>query len=118
MYNYDVKGDKWKELPKLSSADHFGLLVAYQEEMGRLVAVRNTILYIALSRVGWNQVSSWAILYHGKYILLLGSDGQILTMQFSSDAGYVCSSVNVSPALRYASAKICNDLMGANTKQI
>ena len=125
VYNYDVKGDKWKELPKLSNADHFGLLVAYQEDMGRLVAVRNTILYIALDGEwtvqGRVDFSPWAIVYHGKYILLLGSDGQILTMQFSGDAGYVHSSVNVSPAFRYASAKICNGaiyLMGANTKQI
>jgi serine/threonine protein kinase len=124
VYNYDIQVDKWNKLPKVSATDCTSLLVTFHEEMRKLVAIKNTTVYIIHGEwvaQGDLEFIPWATLCHDKYILFFGPDGQVVVFQFSSDSIYVCSSLRVLPVLAYASITICNGsiyAVGVNRKQV
>jgi serine/threonine protein kinase len=124
VYNYDIQLDTWNELPKVSPTDCMSLLVTFHEEMRKLVAIKNTTMYIIHGEwvaQGDLDFIPWATLYHDKYVIFFGSDGQVVVFQFSNDSVYVRSSLRVLPVLTYASVTICNGFIyavGVNYKQV
>ena len=124
LYAYDVESDRWTQLLKVPY-NIMGLHVAYNEKLGKLVAVRNTTVYVAdaeqwtvQDRLGF---IPWSILSYETYIIFLGSEGRVVIMEFSSNVLSVRSSIYIPPAFQFATAKICNGaayLVGATSKQI
>ena len=124
LYAYDVESVRWTQLPKVPY-NIMGLHVAYNEKLGKLVAVRNTTVYVAdaeqwtvQDRLGF---IPWSVLSYETYIIFLGSEGRVVIMEFSSNVLSVRSSIYIPPAFQFATAKICNGaayLVGATSKQI
>ena len=125
VYEYDVKSNKWRELPRLSAADYIGVLIVYHKEMRKLIAVKNTTLYIVHNgewvAQGNLEFIPWGIIYYENYVTFFDSSGKALLVQFSSDSVHVRSSFRIFPIIAYASIAICNGaiyIVGINQKQI
>ena len=113
VWDYDVSTDSWKDLPKLCTKDLSGVLIVFHKELGKLFAVKNSIVYVLHNEwvaKGRLEFSPWSVLYHEKLLLFFGPRGQFLSIQYSSDAdpGHVHSSLTISPSLDYASVIVCN----------
>lgn len=127
MYDYDVESGKWGAPLKLSAEDcqSSSLLIVSSNQLGKLFAVKNTIIYNVHDgewiAQGHLKFIPWGALSHEKYVLFFGSQGQVVTIDFSNGSGCEHSSLHTSPSFSCASVKICNGavyLIGAQSKQV